>query len=103
MHFRLTSPISRYYEILGRSNEKFHWGLEHESAKAGDCDNNVSASPPPRVQKVQMNSIIAITFFVFPSPISVLTTQTALTDRQNIIHRSSPPSQNFGVKGKRNR
>ena len=54
---KLISPISGYYEILGRSNEKFHWGLEHESAKAGDCDNNVSASPPPRVQKVQMNSI----------------------------------------------
>ena len=44
---KLISPISGYYEILGRSNEKFHWGLEHESAKAGDCDNNVSASPLP--------------------------------------------------------
>ena len=82
--------------------KSFTMWLEHESAKAGDCDNNVSASPPPRVQKVQMNSIIAITFFVSPPPISVLTTQTALTDRQSIIHRFPPPFQNSGTKDKSN-
>ena len=31
-------------------------------------------------------------------PMSVLTTQTALTDRQNITLRSLPPSQNFETK-----
>ena len=27
--------------------KSFTMWLERESAKAGDCDNNVSASPPP--------------------------------------------------------
>ena len=32
------------------------------------------------------------------SPISVPITETALTNRQNIIHRSPQPYQNFGTK-----
>ena len=33
-----------------------------------------------------------------PLPISVLTTQTALTDRQSITCKSLPPSQNLETK-----
>ena len=35
---------------------------------------------------------------MIPPPISVLTIQTALTDRQNIIRRSLSPSQNCRAK-----
>ena len=50
------------------------------------------------LQKVQMNSILVVKVEVLPPPISVLTTQTALTDSQSIILKSSPPSQNVGAK-----
>ena len=46
-----------------------------------------------------MNSLIAVKIQVSPPPTSVLTgsIQTALRDRQNIICRSLPRSQNFGT------
>ena len=57
-----------------------------------------SISTTSECKKVQMNSIIAVKIRISSKPISVLTTQTALTDIQNIICRSPPPSQNFGAK-----
>ena len=46
-----------------------------------------------------MNSLIAVKIQVSPPPTSVLTgsIQTVLRDRQNIICRSLPRSQNFGT------
>ena len=41
---------------------------------------------------------IAVKVWVSPPPLSVLTTQNALTNRKYIIHRSPPLSQNFGAK-----
>ena len=52
------------------------------------------------VQKVQINFVIAVMVWVSMPLISVLTTQTAFTDWQNMIHKSLSPSQNFGAKAK---
>ena len=49
------------------------------------------------VQKVQTNLITTI-IWVSPPPMNILTTQTALADWLNTIHRSPPPSQNFETK-----
>ena len=49
------------------------------------------------MQKVQMNSTVAIKVPVCPPPINVLTTQTALTDWQKIIRESPPLSKKIGT------
>ena len=59
-------------------------------------DSNVLAPPLSLRAKIQINSIIAVS----PSHISGLTTQTALTDWQNIICRLLLPFGIFWAKGK---
>ena len=49
------------------------------------------------LRKGQMNLITTVKVQVSSPPIIALTTQTALTNRQNIIHRSPPPPQKFGA------
>ena len=60
--------------------------------------SNVLASPLPLSAKSSKNSIMPIKAQMFPAPVNGLTTQTGLTDRQNIICRFPPPFQNFGEK-----
>ena len=50
------------------------------------------------MQIVSTNSITAVKVGVFPLPISLLTTETALIDWHNMICRSLKHSQNFGAK-----
>ena len=66
--------------------------------RAQRCKSNVSASPLP----MNVTSLIlAIKIWVSPPPIRVLTTQTTLTDLQNIIHKVSTTFPNFwGKKAK---
>ena len=59
---------------------------------------NVKHSHHLWVQKFLRNLIVAVKFWVSQPLISVLTTQTALKDWQNIICRNPLPSQNFEAK-----
>ena len=70
--------------------------LRHESARTWQWCFSIPTNS--WVQKVQTNSIIAVKVHVSLPPISVLTTQTALTDWQNIIRRFPLLSQNVGAK-----
>ena len=59
---------------------------------------NPVAMPAPLSAKFPLKLMTAVKVQVSPLAMSVLTTQTALTDGQNIILRSSPSSQNSGAK-----
>ena len=71
-------------------------GVRDRQETQGPWEQCFSISLPLGVKS--LNLIVAIKDWLSLPPISVLTTYTALIDWQNIICRSSPPSQIFGAK-----
>ena len=67
-----------------------------------DASENITLPHTSYVQKVQMNSIIAVKVQVAPLPISILTTQTALTDRKIVFVGTRHLPKILGPKDKSN-